>query len=155
MASISSPGQSPTPRESHISPGVTPRWTCHCALAVCVCLRLCLLLLLLVTTDASLNCIRAEMAFWVLDVRTGGSAFVGSKSRFHPLFRGVGRWTRPRKSSVLQVPCTCGPSSIHFLNLLMLLWVTYTVRQERHAGIKKSITSWVCLVVLSRLIRPV
>lgn len=41
-----------------------------------------MLLLLLVTSDASLNCIRAEMALRVLYVCTGESAFVESKSMF-------------------------------------------------------------------------
>lgn len=38
---------------------------------------------------------------------------------------------------MMQVPCTCGPSSIRFQNRLMLLGVTYAARQERDAGIKK------------------
>ena len=51
-------------------------------LYVCTVVFVCVLLLLLVTSNASLDCIRAEMAVWVLYVCTGDSAFVEFESMF-------------------------------------------------------------------------
>lgn len=79
MTSASFPGQSQTPQGSYISKhGVTPwRMCCYC-IRICICVRV--LLLLVVTSNASLDCTGAEMAFRVLYACTGDSAFVEFES---------------------------------------------------------------------------
>lgn len=68
--------------------GVPPWRICHCVLnmyvcvCICMCVSVCALaaILLLVTSNASLGCIRAEIAFWVLYVCMGD--FVEFESMF-------------------------------------------------------------------------
>lgn len=69
-------------RVIYLQAGVTPRWTRDCVIAVYVAALL-LLLLLLVKSNASLGCIGAEMAFWVLCVCTGDSAFESESIFIH------------------------------------------------------------------------
>lgn len=58
--------------------GVSLWWMSLCS----YCIFVCVLLLLLVTSNASLDSIRVEMAFWVLYVCTGNPAFVEFESMF-------------------------------------------------------------------------
>lgn len=80
MTSASFPGQSQTPQGSYISNTVSHLG--RCAVTAYVFIFVCVLQLLVVTSNASLDCTGAEMAFRVLYACTGDSAFVEFESTF-------------------------------------------------------------------------